>query len=275
MPTVPTIALNDGRPMPQLGFGVWQVANHEATSIVTEALGAGYRSIDTAAVYGNEEGVGEAIRTASVPREELFVTTKLWNNNHGYDAALAAFDQSMARLKLDFVDLYLIHWPVAHSEAYRDAWRALIKLREDGRAKSIGVSNFTVPHLTRLIDETGVVPAVNQIELHPRFQQKELRRFHAENNIVTESWSPLGQGTLMEDETIVEIGRKYGKTPAQVILRWHLDNGLIAIPKSVTPSRIRDNIDVFDFSLAAEDMSLLEALDDKAGRIGPDPDFFA
>jgi 2,5-diketo-D-gluconate reductase A len=274
MPTVPTIRLNDGRPMPQLGFGVWQVPNHEARSIVTEAISAGYRSIDTAAVYGNEEGVGEAVRAASVPREELFITTKLWNNNHGYDAALAAFDQSLARLKLDFVDLYLIHWPLPRGEAYLDAWRALIRLREDGRAKSIGVSNFTIPHLKRLMDETGVAPVLNQIELHPGFQQRELRGFHAEHGIATESWSPLGQGTLMTDETLAGIGRKYGKTPAQVILRWHLDNGLIAIPKSATLARIRENIDVFDFTLAPEDMRALAALDDKAGRVGPNPDFF-
>jgi diketogulonate reductase-like aldo/keto reductase len=275
MPTIPTIPLNDGRPMPQLGFGVWQVTNHEAASIVGEALEAGYRSIDTAAIYGNEEGVGEAIRTSSIPREELFITTKLWNNNHGYDAALAAFDLSLERLKLDFVDLYLIHWPVAGSEAYLETWRALIKLKEDGRAKSIGVSNFMVPHLRRIIAETGVVPSVNQIELHPRFQQRELRVFHAGHGIATESWSPLGQGTLIADETITEIGRKYGKTTAQVILRWHLDNGLIAIPKSAMASRIRENVDVFDFTLDADDMSALEALDDKAGRIGPDPEFFA
>ena len=274
MPIVPNIDLNDNRPMPQLGFGVWQVPNHEARSIVTEAIAAGYRSIDTAAVYGNEEGVGEAVRASSVAREELFITTKLWNNNHGYDAALAAFDQSLARLKLDFVDLYLIHWPLPRGEAYLDAWRALIRLRDDGRAKSIGVSNFKIPHLRRLMDETGVVPALNQIELHPRFQQKELRGFHAEHGIATESWSPLGQGTLMTDEALAALGRKYGKTPAQVILRWHLDNGLIAIPKSATPSRIRQNIDVFDFTLTMEDIAVLESLDDKAGRVGPNPDLF-
>lgn len=274
MPITPTISLNDGRPMPQLGFGVWQVTNHEAKSIVGEALEAGYRSIDTAAIYGNEEGVGEAIRASSIPREELFITTKLWNNNHGYDAALAAFDQSLGRLKLDFVDLYLIHWPVAGSETYLDAWRALTKLKEDGRAKSIGVSNFMIPHLKRVIGETGVVPSVNQIELHPRFQQRELRVFHAGHGIATESWSPLGQGTLVTDDTIAEIGRKYGKTSAQVILRWHIEKGLIAIPKSVTPVRIRENIDIFDFQLDAEDMSVLETLDDKAGRIGPDPEAF-
>ena len=274
MPIVPTIRLNDGRSMPQLGFGVWQVQNHEAKSIVTEAISAGYRSIDTAAVYGNEEGVGEAVRASPVPREELFITTKVWNDRHGYDAALAAFDESLARLKLDFVDLYLIHWPLPRGEAYLDTWRALIRLRAEGRAKSIGVSNFKIPHLRRLMDESGVAPALNQIELHPRFQQKELRAFHAKHGIATESWSPLGKGALMADETLAGIGRKYGKTPAQVILRWHLDNGLIAIPKSATPSRIRENIDVFDFTLAAEDMSALAGFDSKAGRIGPDPDSF-
>jgi diketogulonate reductase-like aldo/keto reductase len=274
MPIVPTIRLNDGRPMPQLGFGVWQVPNHEAKSIVTEAISAGYRSIDTAAVYGNEEGVGEAVRASPVAREELFITTKVWNDRHGYDAALSAFDESLARLKLDFVDLYLIHWPLPRGEAYLDAWRALIRLREEGRAKSIGVSNFKIPHLRRLMDESGVAPVLNQIELHPRFQQKELRAFHAEHGIATESWSPLGKGALMADETLARIGRKYGKTPAQVILRWHLDNGLIAIPKSATPSRIRENIGVFDFALAADDMSALAGLDSKAGRIGPNPDSF-
>jgi diketogulonate reductase-like aldo/keto reductase len=274
MPIVPTIRLNDGRPMPQLGFGVWQVPNHEAKSIVTEAISAGYRSIDTAAVYGNEEGVGEAVRASPVAREELFITTKVWNDRHGYDAALSAFDESLARLKLDFVDLYLIHWPLPRGEAYLDTWRALIRLRDEGRAKSIGVSNFKVPHLRRLMDESGVAPVLNQIELHPRFQQKELRAFHAEHGIATESWSPLGKGALMADETLARIGRKYGKTPAQVILRWHLDNGLIAIPKSATPSRIRENIDVFDFTLAADDMSALAGFDDKSGRIGPNPDSF-
>jgi diketogulonate reductase-like aldo/keto reductase len=274
MPIVPTIRLNDGRPMPQLGFGVWQVPNHEAKSIVTEAISAGYRSIDTAAVYGNEEGVGEAVRASPVAREELFITTKVWNDRHGYDAALSAFDESLARLKLDFVDLYLIHWPLPRGEAYLDTWRALIRLRDEGRAKSIGVSNFKIPHLRRLMDESGVAPVLNQIELHPRFQQKELRAFHAEHGIATESWSPLGKGALMADETLARIGRKYGKTPAQVILRWHLDSGLIAIPKSATPSRIRENIDVFDFTLAADDMSALAGFDDKSGRIGPNPDSF-
>jgi diketogulonate reductase-like aldo/keto reductase len=274
MPTIPTIRLNDNRSMPQLGYGVWRVSNDEAADSVGEALRAGYRSIDTASIYENEEGVGKAIAAASVPRDELFITTKLWNNSHSVDTALKAFDESLARLRLDFVDLYLIHWPVAGSEAYPDAWRALIRLREEGRAKSIGVSNFNIPHLQRLISETGITPAVNQIELHPRFQQRELREFHVANGIATESWAPLGQGSLVNDEELAAIGRKYGKTPAQVILRWHLEHNLIAIPKSVTPSRIRENLDVFDFTLDAEDMRTIERMDDKGGRVGPDPAVF-
>lgn len=274
MSTIPTVRLNDGNAMPQLGYGVWRITNEEAASAVGEAIRAGYRSIDTAAIYGNEEGVGQAIKDAPVSREELFITTKVWNDRHGYDETLRAFDESLARLQLDTVDLYLIHWPVAGSEAYLDTWRALIKLKQDGRAKSIGVSNFMVQHLQRLIDETGVTPSVNQIELHPRFQQKELRAVHARHNIATECWGPLGQGSLVADEKLAAIGRKYGKTPAQVILRWHLDNGFIVIPKSVTPSRIRQNIDVFDFTLDADDMRIIEAMDDKGGRVGPDPAVF-
>lgn len=275
MTTVSTIRLNDGNAMPQLGFGVWRVTNEQAESVVAEAVRAGYRSIDTASIYGNEEGVGHAIRAASVPREELFITTKVWNDRQGYDSTLRAFDESLSRLGLDFVDLYLIHWPVAGSEAYRDTWRALVRLRQEGRARSIGVSNFMVEHLQRLIDETGVTPAVNQIELHPRFQQKELSAFHKANGIATECWGPLGQGTILSDEIFAAIGRKYGKTPAQVILRWHLDNGFIVIPKSVTPSRIRENIDVFDFQLDADDMRAIERLDSASGRVGPDPAVFA
>jgi 2,5-diketo-D-gluconate reductase A len=275
MPAIPTIRLNDGNAMPQVGFGVWRVSNDEAKSTVAEAVEAGYRSIDTASIYGNEEGVGEAVRAVSVPREELFITTKVWNDRQGYDSTLRAFDESLARLKLDYVDLYLIHWPMAGSETYRDTWRALIKLKQDGRARSIGVSNFMVEHLQRVIDETGVTPAVNQIELHPRFQQKELSAFHRANGIATEAWSPLGQGTILADETITAIGRKYSKTPAQVILRWHIDNGFIVIPKSVTPSRIRENVDVFDFSLDADDMRAIEGLDSASGRVGPDPAVFA
>lgn len=272
--TQPTIKLNDSRAIPQLGFGVWQVPKDGAAAAVGSAIAAGYRSIDTAAIYGNEVGVGEAIKASSVPRDQLFVTTKLWNDRHDHDVALKAFDSSLGRLGLDYVDLYLIHWPVPSVGAYVQAWKALIKLRQDGRAKSIGVSNFNPDHLQRIIDETGVVPAVNQVELHPRFQQRSLRQFHAEKGIATEAWSPLGQGQFLEDATIGAIAKKYGKTPAQVIIRWHLDNGVIAIPKSVTPSRIAENLAVFDFHLDADDLAKIATLDDAKGRIGPKPEAF-
>ncbi|MCG7392220.1 aldo/keto reductase [Microvirga sp. ACRRW] len=274
MPTTPPFRLNDGNTMPQLGYGVWRVSNEEAATSVVDAIKAGYRSIDTAAIYDNEEGVGKAIAASDVPRNELFITTKLWNDNRSFDGALTAFDQSLKRLRLDTVDLYLIHWPGVSGEGYVDAWRALVRLKEEGRVKSIGVSNFMPPHLQRIIDATGIVPVLNQIELHPRFQQKELRTFHAQHDIATESWGPLGQGSLVADEKLAAIGRKYGKTPAQVILRWHLDNAFIVIPKSVNPSRIRENIDVFDFALDADDMRIIEAMDDKDGRVGPDPAIF-
>ncbi|HZH50611.1 MAG TPA: aldo/keto reductase [Microvirga sp.] len=270
----PTLPLNDGRQMPQLGFGVWQVENGLAASIVRQAIDIGYRSIDTAAIYGNEEGVGEGIRQAGVPREDLFVTTKVWNDQQGFDTTLKAFDASLKRLGLDYVDLYLIHWPAWKRDAYADTWRALIKLKEEGRAKSIGVSNFNIPHLQRLFDETGMVPSVNQIELHPRFQQRALRAFHAEHGIVTEAWSPLGQGTLIKDERLATIAAKHRKSTAQVILRWHLDNGIVAIPKSATPSRIRENFEVLGFSLDDEDRRAIDALDDRGGRVGPDPELF-
>jgi len=263
--------------MPQLGFGVYQVPNEEAMKAVRTAISIGYRSIDTAAIYGNEAGVGKAILsdgpfdpTIAVQRTELFVTTKLWNDRH--TSAHRAFDESLDRLQLDYVDLYLIHWPKPSQNAYVEAWKALVKLKEEGRVKSVGVSNFTVAHLKRIIDATGVVPSVNQIELHPRFQQKELAAYHTEQGISTESWSPLGQGTLLEDPTLQTLAEKHGKTPAQVVIRWHLDRGYIVIPKSVTPSRIRENFDVFDFSSDAEDLAKIAALDRKDGRIGPDPE---
>jgi len=270
MSTQQNITLNDGNVIPQLGFGVWQVPSSDTAEVVGTAILTGYRSIDTAAIYGNEVGVGRAIAAASLRRTELFITTKLWNDRH--TTAHRAFDESLKRLKLDYLDLYLIHWPKPRQNAYIEAWKALVKLKEEGKAKSIGVSNFTVSHLKRIVDATGVVPSVNQIELHPGFQQKELTAYHAEQGIITESWSPLGQGTLLENTSLKSLGQKHGKTPAQVIIRWHLDRGYIVIPKSVTPSRIRENFDVFDFSLDADDLAKIAALDRKDGRIGSDPE---
>ncbi|TJZ54373.1 aldo/keto reductase [Streptomyces piniterrae] len=273
MSKVPSITLNNGISMPQLGFGVWQVPDDEATTAVGHALNAGYRSIDTAAIYGNEEGTGKAIAASGIPREELFVTTKVWNTDQGHDAALRAFDESLAKLGLDYVDLYLIHWPVPAKDTFVDTYKALEKIYADGRAKAIGVSNFLPAHLERLLGETSIVPAVNQIELHPQFQQAESRAFHTAHNIVTEAWSPLGQGTLLGDPTVAGLAAKHGRTPAQVVLRWHLQLGNVVIPKSVTPSRIRENIDVFGFELDDADLADLARLD-AGNRIGPDPATF-
>ncbi|WP_370416911.1 aldo/keto reductase [Streptomyces fradiae] len=260
--------------MPQLGFGVWQVPDDEAEAAVATALEAGYRSIDTAAIYGNETGTGKALAASGLPREELFVTTKLWNSEQGYDSTLRAFDASLEKLGLDVVDLYLIHWPVPAKDAYVDTYRAFEKILADGRARAIGVSNFLPEHLERLIGATSVVPAVNQIELHPQLQQTASREAHAEHGIATEAWSPLGSGKgLLEVPAIVAIAQKHGRTPAQVVLRWHLQLGNVVIPKSVTPSRIRENIDVFDFELDAEDLAAFAVLDE-GRRLGPNPGEF-
>ncbi|MFI9114936.1 aldo/keto reductase [Streptomyces venezuelae] len=268
---VPSVTLNNGVRMPQLGFGVWQVPDDEAATAVATALEAGYRSIDTAAAYGNEKGTGSALTASGIPREDLFVTTKVWNDDQGYDATLRAFDASLDKLGLDHVDLYLIHWPVPSRDRYVDTYRAFEKIYADGRAKAIGVSNFLPEHLERLIDETSVVPAVNQIELHPQLPQEASRAAHARHGIATEAWSPLGSGRgLLDVPAIVAIGRKHGRTPAQVVLRWHLQLGNVVIPKSVTPSRIRENIDVFDFELDGEDLAAIAALDENR-RLGPDP----
>ncbi|MEW2074477.1 aldo/keto reductase [Streptomyces sp. NPDC012403] len=257
--------------MPQLGFGVWQVPDAEAETAVTTALEAGYRSIDTAAIYGNEEGTGRALAKSGVPREDLFVTTKLWNSDQGYDSTLRAFDTSLSKLGLEYVDLYLIHWPTPARDRYVDTYKAFEKLLSDGRVRSIGVSNFLPEHLDRLIAETSVVPAVNQIELHPHLQQNAAREYHAEQGIATEAWSPLGSGKgILEIPAIVAIAQKHGRTPAQVVLRWHLQLGNVVIPKSVTPSRIEENIDVFGFSLDAEDLAAISALNEDR-RIGSDP----
>ncbi|MEU2682273.1 aldo/keto reductase [Streptomyces sp. NPDC007107] len=271
MSTVPTVTLNNGVTIPQLGFGVFQVPDDETTAAVASALEAGYRSIDTAAVYGNEAGVGRALAESGLARDELFVTTKLWNADQGYDATLAAFDTSLAKLGLDHVDLYLIHWPTPARDLYTDTWRALEKLLADGRIRAAGVSNFQPAHLRRLAEESSLVPAVNQIELHPGLQQSELRAVHAEYGIATEAWSPLAQGALLNEEAIVAVAGRHGKTPAQAVLRWHLQLGNVVIPKSVTPARIRQNIDVFDFELSAADMDAIAGLD-RGMRTGPDPD---
>jgi len=274
MANVPTVRLNNGVEIPQLGYGVFQVEPDEVVEPVRTAIESGYRLIDTAAAYRNEAGVGKAIAEAGVPREELFVTTKLWNSHQGYDQALRAFDKSLERLGMEQVDLYLIHWPLPKRDTYVETWKALEKIYADGRARAIGVSNFTPRHLNRLLGETQVVPAVNQVELHPRLPQEELRDFHAGHQIVTEAWSPIGQGKgLLEDPTITALAEAKGKSPAQVVLRWHIQLGNVVIPKSVTPSRIADNIDVFDFELDVADMAQLTGLA-SGERVGPDPDEF-
>ncbi|MFF2117223.1 aldo/keto reductase [Kitasatospora sp. NPDC058184] len=272
-PTVPTVKLNNGVEIPQLGFGVFQVPDDQTTAAVAAALEAGYRSIDTAAIYGNETGVGRALAASGVAREDLFVTTKLWNADQGYDATLRAFDASLAKLGLDHVDLYLIHWPTPARDLYLDTWRALERLVEEGRIRAAGVSNFQPAHLQRLLDTSALVPAVNQVELHPGLQQAELRAFHAEHGIATEAWSPLAQGAVLDDPAITAIAARTGKSPAQVVLRWHLQLGNIVIPKSVTPARIRQNLDVFDFELTAQDMAAIAA-GDRDLRTGPHPDQF-
>ncbi|MBV9162604.1 MAG: aldo/keto reductase [Pseudonocardiales bacterium] len=270
MSDVPTITLNNNVQIPQLGFGVFQVPPQDTERVVSTALETGYRSIDTAAAYQNERGVGRAIASCGLDRDEVFVTTKLWNSDHGYDQALRAFDASARRLGLDTVDLYLIHWPVPAADRYVETWKALEKLAADGRVRAIGVSNFTAEHLRRLFAETGTVPAVNQVELHPNFPQTELRTLHAEQGIATEAWSPLAQGTVLSDATITRLADRYGVTPAQVVLRWHLQIGNIVIPKSVTPRRIRENFNVLNVGLSPADLAAIAALD-TGTRIGADP----
>jgi 2,5-diketo-D-gluconate reductase A len=274
MPDVPVISLNNGTRLPQLGFGVFRVGDAEAVGVVGTALQEGYRSVDSAAGYENERGVGEAIARSGLPRGEVFVTTKLTNHAHGFDRALRAFDGSLELLGLDYVDLYLIHWPRPHHDLYVETWRALEKIYAGGRAKAIGVSNFQIPHLQRLLDETDIVPAVNQIELHPYLTQPELRAFHADHGIVTEAWSPLAKGgRLLADPVVTTIAEKYARTPAQIVLRWHIQLGNMVIPKSVTASRISENIDVFGFELAPDDVDAIADLN-TGHRTGPDPDTF-
>jgi len=270
----PTVSLNNGVPIPQLGFGVFKVPPAETAEIVGRALAAGYRHIDTAAMYGNEAGVGRAVAESGIPRDELFVTTKLNNDAHGTDEALRAFEDSRRKLGLDVVDLYLIHWPLPSQNRYVETWRALEKLRDDGVVRAIGVSNFQSAHLQRLLDETDTVPALNQIELHPYLTQEALRRFDADHGIATEAWSPLARGgTLLRDQVVTSTAEKYGRTPAQIVLRWHLQLGNVVIPKSATPSRIEENFAVFDFELADDDVAAISGLN-RDERTGPDPDAF-
>lgn len=276
MNAVPKIRLADGHDMPQLGFGVWQVDNDEVENPVKVALQSGYRLIDTAEGYGNEEGVGRALASSGVERGEIFLTTKLNNPRHGYDEALRACDDSLARLGTDYLDLYLIHWPLPMHDQYVETWKAFIRLREEGKVRSIGVSNFLPEHLDRLQGETGTLPAINQIELHPEFQQRAVRDYHAEHGIQLEAYSPLGSGAVLKNPAVVEIASALGRTPAQVILRWHMQQGIIAIPKSVTPERIRSNFSVFDFELGPDETAAIDALDrGEDGRTGSDPATFS
>lgn len=270
---IPSVTLHDGVEMPQLGFGVFQVPPEDTQAVVEEALAAGYRHIDTAAAYRNERGVGAAIAASGLPREEVFVTTKLWNSQHGYDSTLTTFEKSLGRLGFEYVDLYLIHWPVPTEDRFVDAWRAFERIREEGRVRTIGVSNFRVEDIERLERETWARPSVNQIELHPFFQQAELRAWLAEREIATEAWSPIAQGAALGEEPIVSIAARHGKTPAQAILRWHIQLGNVVIPKSVTPERIRENLEVFDFALSDEEMAAVGGLD-SGRRGGPDPATF-
>jgi len=272
--SVPTLTLHDGVEIPQLGFGVFQVPPEKTQETVERALETGYRHIDTAAAYRNERGVGAAIAASGIPREEIFVTTKLWNSSQGYEPALGAFEKSVARLGLEYVDLYLIHWPVPSGGRTLDTWRALERIQLDGRARTIGVSNFRVEDLEMLEREAEVLPTVNQIELHPHLHQAELREWHAEHGVATEAWSPLAQAELLSNATIAAVASRHDRTPAQAILRWHLQLGNVAIPKSATPARIRENFELFDFALSEGDMTEIAALD-VGKRIGPDPADFS
>ncbi len=270
---IPTLPLRGGSNIPQLGFGVFQVPPKETTEVVIRALESGYRHIDTAAAYRNEGAVGQALRSSGLDRSEVFLTTKCFNDDHGYEEAKRACHASLERLEMDHVDLYLIHWPVPAHDRYVETWRAFIELRDEGLVRAIGVSNFQPAHLERIIAETGETPAINQVELHPHLQQHGLRREHEELGIVTEAWSPLARGQVLDEPVIEEIAKAHSKTPGQVVIRWHLQIGNVVIPKSVTPSRIAENFDVFDFELSDAEMTAIEGLD--AGtRTGPDPDTY-
>ncbi|MDO5662410.1 MAG: aldo/keto reductase [Brachybacterium sp.] len=272
MSAVSTVRLHDGSTIPQLGYGVWQVEDEVAADVVDQAIRAGYTHIDTAAIYGNEEGVGRAVVSAGVPREDLFITTKLWNEDQGYESALQALEASLAKLGTDYVDLYLIHWVSAHRGEYLNSWKALIELQKQGKAKAIGVSNFPQEYLEEIIAETGVTPVINQIELHPEFQQRALRAFHEERGIRTEAWSPLGQGgNILKNPVITEIAEAHDADAGQVIIAWHLAIGNVVIPKSVTPKRIISNFAAKDLTLTEEEIQQIDDLDRADGRIGADP----
>lgn len=271
--TQPMMTLNDGNKMPQLGTGIWQIEDKNTPRVVEQALKVGYRLIDGAAAYKNENGMGEGIRNSGVPRDQIFVTSKLWNDAHGHDQALRAFDETMKRTGLEKLDLYLIHWPLPKLDSYVETWKALIRLRDEGRVTSIGVANFHESHLRRLIDETGVAPALNQIELHPSLAQVDMRAVNKRLGIVTQSWTPLGRGDSFDAEPVKAIAERLGRSPAQVILRWHIQHGLSVIPKSEHADRLAQNFDVLGFELAAEDMAALDGLD-RGHRTGPDPEDF-
>lgn len=273
MTAIPSLPLLDGRSIPQLGFGLWQVPEDTTGQTVMQALQLGYRLLDGAAIYGNEVGQGEGLSASGLPRDEVFVTTKVWNDNQGFDSTLRAIDESLGRLGLDAVDLCLIHWPCAQKELYVETWKAFIRAKEEGKLRSIGVSNFAPEHLERIINETGVTPVLNQIEVHPRFQQKELRAFHSEHNIITQCWTPLGQSKSFNDPVIVGISERLGKSPAQIILRWHVQLGCSVIPRSTNPERMAQNMALFDFSLSENDMTAIAGLD-AGNRLGPDPASF-
>jgi 2,5-diketo-D-gluconate reductase A len=274
MTEIPNITLSDSHTIPQLGFGVFEVPPEQTVDAAVHALRTGYRHIDTAALYGNEAEVAEAIKRAGLDRDEVFVTTKVWNDDQGRDRTRRALERSLKQLGFDHVDLYLIHWPAPSQELYVETWKTLIELRDEGRTRSIGVSNFQIDHLERIIDATDIVPVLNQVELHPRLQLPELRSFHAERGIATEAWSPLGRGQILNDPVINELAESIGRTPAQVVLRWHVQLGNIVIPRSVTPSRIEENFQIFDFELDDDALQAIEQLDE-GERIGPDPATFA
>ena len=270
----PTIQLNDGRKIPQLGLGTYKMAPETTADLVATAIDLGYRHIDTATLYNNECGVGEGLRRSGIDRDEVFITTKVWQDCQGYDATLRAFEESLERLEIEEVDLYLIHWPAPALDLYLETWDALERLHDEGRARSIGVANFKAHHLDRLIDEADVVPAVNQVELHPAFQQPELRDYHRQHGIVTEAWAPLRRGDALAKPLVVELAEKYGRTPAQIVLRWHLEVGNVAIPKSSNPERMRENLGAADFELDPDDLRRFDELD-SGMRTGKDPDEFS